>query len=83
MLWGYPVVVDNGIPALSASTVGGPLFGNMQHAMVMRTVRDGARVLRLTERYADFLAVGYLGYYRMDIRSNDLRSAVTIECAAT
>lgn len=80
---GFPVVVDNSLPNLTASTVGGPVFGNMQHAMVMRTVRGQSTVMRLTERYADFLAVGYLGYYRFDIRSNDLRAACTVKPAAT
>ena len=91
-LWGYPVIVDNNIPNLAASTTGGPCFGNLSAAMVMRVVRSDARivasvnpasVMRLTERYADFLAIGYLGYIRMDIRSNDLRAAVTVKPAAT
>ena len=82
-LWGYDVVVDNGIPALTASTTGGPVFGYLESAMVMRTVQDQTTVMRLTERYADYLAVGYIGYYRMDIRSNDLRAAVTVKPAAT
>ena len=82
-LFGFPVVIDNSIPNLTASTTGGPVFGNMGNAMVMRTVRSDASVMRLTERYADYLAVGYLGYYRFDIRSNDLRAAVTVKCAAT
>jgi hypothetical protein len=50
--------------------------------MVRRTVRDGG-VLRLSERYADFLAYGYIMYLRTDIRSNDLRAAVTVKPAAT
>lgn len=91
-LWGYNVVVDNNIPNLAASTTGGPCFGNLQAAMVMRVVRSDARivanvnpasVMRLTERYADYLAIGYLGYIRMDIRSNDMRAAVTVRPAAT
>jgi HK97 family phage major capsid protein len=82
-LYGYPVKVDNGLPALTASTVGGPIFGNMTSAMVTRTVTSSAAVMRLTERYADYLAVGYLGFARVDMRSNDLRSAVTIRAAAT
>ena len=58
------------------------MFGNLGPAMVMRVARD-TTVMRLQERYADFLAVGYLGYYRLDIRSNDLRAAVTVKAAAT
>jgi HK97 family phage major capsid protein len=82
-LFGFPVFVDNGIPALTASTTGGPIFGSMQHAMVARTVRNGVSVMRLNERYADYLAVGWLGWGRYEIRSNDLRAAVTVKPAAT
>lgn len=82
-LLGFPVVIDNNIPNLTASTTGGPVFGDLSSAMVMRVVRDGATVMRLNERYADFLAVGYIGFYRLDIRSNDLRAAVTCKPAGT
>jgi hypothetical protein len=41
--------------------------------MVYRVARD-TTVMRLQERYADYLAVGYIGYYRLDVRSNYLRS---------
>jgi HK97 family phage major capsid protein len=81
-LLGFPVMTDPNIPALTASTTGGPCFGDLSRAMVKRTVRDGG-VLRLSERYADFLAYGYIGYLRTDIRSNDLRAAVTVKPAAT
>lgn len=60
----------------------------------MRVVRADARVvtdthpivpnsMKLTERYADYLQVGYLGYLRADSRSNDLRAVVTVKPAAT
>jgi len=39
--------------------------------------------MRLQERYADYFAVGYIGHYRLDIRSNDLRAAVTVKAAAS
>ncbi len=81
-LYGYDVVVDNNIPNLTASTTGGPIFGHLQSAMVLRTVK-GAGMLRLEERYADFLQVGFIGYMRVDMRSNDLRAAVTVKPAAT
>ncbi len=91
-LWGYSVFVDNNLPNLAASTVGGPVFGALNSAMVLRVSRSDARVvadvnpanvMRLTERYADFLAIGYIGYIRADIRSNDLRAAATVKPAAT
>lgn len=93
-LFGFPVMIDNSISNLTASTTGGPIFGDLSKAMVLRVVRNDARVvtdthpvvpntMRLTERYADYLQVGYLGYLRVDSRSNDLRSAVTVRCAGT
>lgn len=77
-VWGYEIVVDNNVPALTASTVGGPVFGRLSNAMVFRTVRQTG-LMRLDERYADQLQVGYVGYARYDCRSNDLRAAVTVK----
>lgn len=93
-LFGFPVVIDNSIANLAASTTGGPVFGDLSRAMVLRVVRNDARVvtdthpivpntMKLTERYADYLEVGYLGYLRVDSRSNDLRAAATVKCAGT
>ncbi len=35
--------------------------------------------MRLNERYADYMAVDYLLYRRFDMRSNDLRAAITVK----
>lgn len=86
-IWGYEIVVDNDIPAVgvggtattgtpTAAGVGGPIFGYLPAAMVLRTVND-VTLRRLDERYADQLAIGFIGYMRFDSRSNDLRAAVT------
>lgn len=79
---GFPVVVDNNLPSIAASTTGGPVFGNLGNAMVRREVIYPS-VMRLQERYADQLAVGYIGFHRIDYRSNDMRAAVTVKPAAT
>ena len=83
-LYGYPVIVDQNTTNVSttASTTGGLLFGDFQSAMVVRQVNQSG-VMRLTERYADFLQVGYLGWCRMDARSNDLRAAALYATNAT
>lgn len=83
-LYGYPVVVDQNTSAVStsASTAAGLLFGDFKTAMIARQV-NGATMMRLTERYADYLQVGYLGYVRMDARSNDLRAAALYSTNAT
>ena len=77
VILGYPVVVDNNAPSVSTSTntAGGVVFGDFKTAMVVRQV-DMAGTMRLTERYADYLQVGYIGYVRMDAQPNDLRAVV-------
>jgi HK97 family phage major capsid protein len=81
-LMGYETVVDNNIPNLTASTAGGPIFGHLGSAMVHRVVTQSG-LMRLNERYADALQIGFIGYNRWDIRSNDTRAAVVVKAAAT
>jgi HK97 family phage major capsid protein len=81
-LWGYPCRVDNNISNLTASTVSGPIYGNLDAAFILRTVKS-ATIMRLAERYADYLSVGFLGYVRMEIRSNDGRAVAGVQPAAT
>jgi len=81
VILGYPVVVDNNAPSVAASTTssiaGGVLFGDLKTPMVVRQV-NMAGTMRLTERYADYLQVGYLGYVRMDAQPNDLRAVISL-----
>lgn len=83
-LGGYPVVIDNNAPSINAglatptvANLSGPVFGRFSSAMVARNVRQTG-VMRLTERYADFLAIAWMGYMRFDIRSNDMRAVATV-----
>jgi HK97 family phage major capsid protein len=81
---GFPVVIDQNTSSVSttASTAGGLLFGDFKTGVVVRQV-NGAHTMRLTERYADYLQVGFLGYVRMDARSNDLRAVSYYSTNAT
>lgn len=78
-LGGYAIVIDNNASSItanaspSAANASGPVFGSLHHAMVARNVTQ-AGVMRLNERYADFLAVAWLGFMRYDIRSNDMKA---------
>ena len=81
-LMGFPVRIVAEVPALTASTAGGPVFGDLGIAMVRRRV-DSAALLVLHERYADARQVGFYGYVRQDHRSVDLRAAVTVKPAAS
>lgn len=68
-LMGAPVLIDNGIPvpAASAKSIG---FGDINAAYVVRQV-SGGQMMRLEERYADYLQVGFLGFLRLDAKPDD------------
>ena len=83
-LYGYPVVIDNNAPGASTTggTAGGLLFGDISRALVVRQVNN-AGSMRLTERYADYLQVGFLSWVRMDSQANDLRAIKVYKCPAS
>jgi len=83
-VYGYPVKIDQNAGNISTTlnTVGGLLFGDFQTCMVVRQVNQ-ASVMRLDERYADFLQVGFLGFVRMDSRANDLRAVTEYKSPAS
>lgn len=59
-----PYVINNDMPVMAASAYS-VLFGDMSTYKVRR-VAGGTTVLRLVERYADYLQVGYIGFLRAD-----------------
>lgn len=75
MVNGKPYVIDNGIaaPAANAKSMA---FGDFNAAFVVRRVAGG-QVMRLTERYADFLQVGFLTFARFDARVDDTAAVKT------
>jgi len=79
---GHRYTVDNSLPAFAddASPI---VFGDIEAAYLVRMV-NGAQVLRLTERYADYLQVGFLGFQRLDAVVQDAAAAakLTIKAAA-
>lgn len=89
-LAGYPVTIDNNAPTITGvahasvavAGVSGPVFGRFESAMVARNVTQ-AGVMVLRERYADFLSVGWLGFMRYDIRSNDMRAIASVSYASS
>ena len=66
---GYPVIVDNGLPAMAASAKS-VLFGDFEAGFLVRVAAD-VTVKRLTERYADYLQVGFFGFQRIDAKPDD------------
>lgn len=63
-LLGHRVIVNPSMPAIGADakTI---LFGNFRAGYVVRDVND-MTVLRLAERYSDFLQLGFLAFLRSD-----------------
>lgn len=54
------------------------VFGDIKAAYVARIVA-GAQTLRLAERYAEYLQVGFLGYQRLDGIVQDTSAAAVLE----
>lgn len=63
-LLGFPVVAENAMPAMAANAKS-ILFGDFRAGYVIREVLEIV-LLRLSERYADFLQVGFLAFHRAD-----------------
>lgn len=64
-LFGYPIRVNNDMDSTVATTKKTVAFGDFTSAFAVRKV-TGATMMRLTERYADVLQVGFIGYERAD-----------------
>lgn len=66
---GFPYTIDQGVavPAASARSIG---FGNVAAAYVVRQVAGG-QMVRLEERYADFLQTGFFAFLRLDAKPDD------------
>lgn len=69
-LLGYRVVVNNHMASTVATTNKTIAFGNFRAGYVVRNV-NGGQLMRLEERYADFLQVGFFAFGRMDALVQD------------
>ena len=70
-IFGYPVVVNNDVAAMAASAKS-ILFGDFSK-YIIRDV-SGIQVVRLGERYADYLQVGFYAFQRTGGRLNAANS---------
>lgn len=77
---GYPYTIDNGIaaPAAAATSIG---FGDVSAAFLVRQV-SGGQLVRLEERYADFLQTGYFAFMRLDSVIDDAAAFRTFKHGA-
>lgn len=63
-LFGYPIEVNQDMPAMTTGLK--PIaFGDFEEGYLIRDVR-GFQLLRMDERWADYLQVGFLGFARAD-----------------
>lgn len=69
LLNGRGYIVNNDMPAMAASAKS-VLFGDFNAGYIIRQVR-ARQAMRLTERYADFLQVGFLAFERHDGKPDD------------
>lgn len=78
---GRPYTIDNKLPA-PAPNAKSILFGDFKTGYIARRV-SGAQVLRLSERYADFLQVGFFGFARWDGVIQDAAAVKAYKHSAT
>ena len=78
---GYGYVINNDMPTLAAGSKS-LLFGNIEQAYVIRLVTE-LQTMRLTERYADFLQVGFLSFQRADGTMQDSAAVRVFQTTAT
>ena len=66
---GWPYTIDQGMasPAANAKTL---VFGDIAAGYIVRQV-TGVQLVRMSERYADFLQAGFFGFARLDAKPDD------------
>ncbi|EYR64649.1 HK97 family phage major capsid protein [Actinotalea ferrariae CF5-4] len=77
---GRPYIIDNDLP-VQANGSKSIVYGDIEAAYVVRVVA-GAQTLRLNERYADYLQVGFLGFQRLDGKVQDTSAAAVLTVRA-
>jgi HK97 family phage major capsid protein len=80
-LMGYPTRINNDMATVAQNSKS-LLFGNIREAYVARIVQD-VQSLRLTERYADFLQVGFLAFERADGTMQDANAVRVFQTTPT
>ena len=81
MLLGKPIIINNdlAVPAANAKT---GAFGDFEQGYIIRDVQ-GITTVRLDERYADALQVGWFAYQRSDGQVQDTAAYTVFQQSAT
>lgn len=82
-LFGFPVVLTSQTTAATASTVSGPVFGDLGAAMTLRTVAGSFGMMRSTEKYAEWLQTYFNAWARLDVAARDARAVVGVKYATS
>ncbi|MDG9717406.1 phage major capsid protein [Streptomyces sp. DH24] len=80
-LLGYPYTINQDMPAMAANAKS-ILFGDFYAGYLIRDVQD-VQLLRLAERYADYLQVGFLAFARTDGTPQDTAAYKAYRNSAT
>ena len=78
-LFGFPVILTSQTTAAAASTVSGPVFGDLGAAMTLRTVAGSFGLMRSTERFAEWLQTLFRAWARLDVAARDARAVVGVK----
>lgn len=78
---GWSYTIDQGMPVPGANAVS-ILFGDFGLGFIVRQVQD-VQMVRLTERYMDFLQVGFFGFQRLDAAPDDPNAVKAYKHSAT
>ncbi len=66
---GWPYTIDQAMPLMAANAKS-ILFGDFNAGFIVRQVHD-VQMVRMSERFADSLQVGYFGFSRLDAKPDD------------
>lgn len=80
-LLGKPIILNNDLPVPAANAKFGA-YGDFAAGYVIRDV-SGVQTVRLDERYADFLQVGWFAYCRTDATVQDTAAYTVLQSSAT
>lgn len=78
---GWPYTIDQGMPAPGANNKS-IVFGDFDAGYIVRQVVD-VQMVRLAERYADYLQVGFFGFSRLDASPDDPAAVRAFQHSAT
>jgi HK97 family phage major capsid protein len=78
---GWPYTIDQAVP-VPAANAKSILFGDFKLGYIIRQVLD-IQAVRLSERYADLLQVGFFAYVRLDAAPDDPNAVRVFQHSAT